>query len=262
MTPTFARIAAACVFGLLASWPQHAQAANDSIANAWTGVLGQVRAQALGGDGGGSDVAYYRFSLQANRSYAAILWFVGLDGSGLNVNTVSWRDGSDVSVGIGGDLEPFDLTNFIGDIAIYLPSTAGTFYVRIDNPNAAAVTANLMVIETTLFSPWFFVSTGGGYEAFVEIRNNTSENISFAVRAYSAAGAILGASAAVLAPNGNTAVRVGGDLGVMNTGGSVTIVHSGPPGALVANITTLSATTGLSFDAPFAPRMVWTNFQQ
>src|SRR5918995_6907325 len=110
-------VAAASIFGLVALCPQQASAANTTLANAWTGVLGQVRVQPLGAEGSGTDVGYYRFALQANRSYAAICWFVGLDGSGLNANTVSWRDGLDASVGIGGDLEPFDLFNFFGDIA-------------------------------------------------------------------------------------------------------------------------------------------------
>jgi hypothetical protein len=36
---------------------------------------------------------------------------------------------------------------------------------------------------------------------------------------------------------------------------SVLIAHDGPPGALVANVTTLNFTSGVSYDTPAVPRL-------
>ena len=247
------------VFAVMTALPRPADAANNSISNAWIGVYGQVRAQTLDAAGSGTDVGYYRFAVQANRSYAAICWFIGVDGGGTNTTIVRWRTAADADLGSAGDIEPFD-PSFIGDIAVIQPTSAGSLYVRINNPNASVVTANLMVMETTLFSPWFFVSTAP-YEAYVEIRNNTASSISVTLRAYNSGGTIIGSTTIALPGNGNTALGMS-TLGIMDTGGSVSLTHNGPPGALVANITTLGTATGVSFDAPFAPRMIWSTFQQ
>ena len=40
----------------------------------------------------------------------------------------------------------------------------------------------------------------------------------------------------------------------------MSISYDGPPGSIAANTTTLSGATGLSFDSPFTPRMVWSSF--
>jgi hypothetical protein len=51
------------------------------------------------------------------------------------------------------------------------------------------------------------------------------------------------------------ATPAAGGLGVADDSyGSVQIAHAAMPGAVVANTTTLSAITGLSFDAPFSSR--------
>jgi len=103
-------------------------------------------------------------------------------------------------------------------------------------------------------------SAQNGYDAFVEIRNRSTGSVSATVRAYNAAGVIAGSSAVAIPANGNIAVSVA-SLGVANASGSLTITHNGMPGSIVANATTLSGTTGLSFDAPFTARLSWLMFQ-
>ena len=71
------------------------------------------------------------------------------------------------------------------------------------------------------------------------------------------AGALVGTTTKVIPANGNAAVAVGGALGGSGSGG-VQIAHDALPGSVVANITSLSAATGLSFDSPAFPRM-WSS---
>jgi hypothetical protein len=55
---------------------------------------------------------------------------------------------------------------------------------------------------------------------------------------------------------GNIALSAATDFGttVIAASGSAQLSHDGPPGASVANTTTLSAQQGLNFDSPFLTR--------
>ena len=75
------------------------------------------------------------------------------------------------------------------------------------------------------------------------------------VTAFSPQGAIAGTTTVSVPANGNVFVRVEGDLGISNSSGSLQIAHTGTAGAITANTTVLSPLTGISFDAPFVPRM-------
>ncbi|HEY7170212.1 MAG TPA: hypothetical protein VH417_05150 [Vicinamibacterales bacterium] len=121
----------------------------------------------------------------------------------------------------------------------------------------------VLIVETTLFAPWYFVSVESGYEAFVEIKNNTSVSISVTVSALTPGGnaAGSGAKTITLAANGNIAIAVGATFGITTGNGGLQIASNAAPGGVTANVTTLSTMTGLSFDSPAAPRMVWSLFQ-
>ena len=43
-------------------------------------------------------------------------------------------------------------------------------------------------------------------------------------------------------------------FGISLASGGVSIAHDGPPGSLIANVTSLSFSTGVSFDTPASPR--------
>jgi hypothetical protein len=75
------------------------------------------------------------------------------------------------------------------------------------------------------------------------------------ITVYSAAGGVVGTTTVSIPANGNTFVTAT-SLGATSSG-SVQLAHNGSLNAIAANITTLSATTGLSFDAPFTARMSW-----
>jgi hypothetical protein len=98
----------------------------------------------------------------------------------------------------------------------------------------------------------------GSNNAFAEIKNAASASISYTLTAYAPNGAVCGTASGTLPGDGNTAINIR-TLGTCLAAGSgsAQVAFQGPPGAVIGNITTLDATTGLSFDAPFTPRMPW-----
>ncbi len=140
----------------------------------------------------------------------------------------------------------------------FVANATTTFYFRL--AAAGAGTMHIVIFETTLFSPWYFVNASSGYEAFVEIQNATDLSVNVTVTAYTAAGTSAGSTSVAIPARGNTALAIGSAFGITAGNGSVQIANNAPPGGVVANVTTLSGTTGLSFDAPASPRMVWSLF--
>jgi len=111
--------------------------------------------------------------------------------------------------------------------------------------------------DTTLHSPWWFVDSANGYNAFFEIANVGTAPVNIEVTIRQANGAIVGTKhSRSIPPFGNIALTAATNFGATITAasGSAQIAHDGPPGAIVANTTTLSAAQGLSFDAPFLSR--------
>jgi hypothetical protein len=109
----------------------------------------------------------------------------------------------------------------------------------------------LSVVETTLWANWWFV--GGDYSSYTILRNTTDASINAMVTWRNGLGAIVGGQL--------TALPAGGviyyDARTTTSGavaGSVEIAHDGEPRALEGSATTLSATTGLSFDTVLTRR--------
>jgi hypothetical protein len=141
--------------------------------------------------------------------------------------------------------------------ACFIAPASELTYVQI-TPFTGGDTFNyrVRVAESTLFSNWFFV--GGDYNAFSLIRNTTSSTLSYTVNWRNLAGTVVATTSSTLSPNA-TAVLNGRDFaGALGAGnGSVEIAHNGPPDAIFATTTVLSATTGLSFDTIFVKRANW-----
>ena len=120
-------------------------------------------------------------------------------------------------------------------------------------------TGNLQfqISDTTLHSPWWYVNSGTGYNAFFEIANVSTAAVNIEVTIRQAGGATVGTKHSRSIPAfGNVALSAASDFGATITAGSgsVQIAHDGPAGAIVANTTSLSAVEGLSFDSPFLGR--------
>jgi hypothetical protein len=224
----------------------------SSLATARDAHVGQNRADTIPALATRS----YRYRLVAGRSYAAWCWVPGTDGGG--ACELFWRDALGVIVGSTDDGEPAPPG---GDTDAVIPTSTGTYYVEVRNPSGGPAQIRLGVTETTLFSPWFFRSAGSGYDGYIELRNNTGRDVTVTVTAFAGSGTVAGTPLTTIVPAAGTLLVVAGNpvgpdgLGVPDdTYGSVQIAHTAMPGAVVANVTTLSAVTGLSFDAPFSTR--------
>jgi hypothetical protein len=157
------------------------------------------------------------------------------------------------------DREPtLSTINHNGDAVSIIPTFTGTLFVRVINNVATGYYVNTMVMETSLFSPWWF--TGGTNQAYVELRNNMSSGTTGTLTFYASNGAVCGTSNFSLNGNGNAAVQINA-VGTCagSVSGSAQLVFQGTPGGMAANITTLDVPNGTSFDSPFTPRMVWSN---
>jgi hypothetical protein len=141
---------------------------------------------------------------------------------------------------------------------LFLPATSGTYRIRVLGVPAVTDTSlNLRARETTLFSPWFFVSASNQYDASHEVHNNTNQPVTVTLRAFGVAGVQLGVTHTfTLAANATVAKTALLDLMVAGDGtsGGTGLTHNGAFGAISANTTTASGLTGLAFDSPFTTR--------
>ncbi|MEO5898080.1 MAG: hypothetical protein ABIS06_20520 [Vicinamibacterales bacterium] len=247
-----------CVLAFL-MMPSVARAANTTCANA-DYMFPSERANYFIS---ASSSLYWKTRVTAGRSYAVIAWAPSQDVSegGASLGVSLFNDDTCTTGITGGnaqDYEPFvfGITGHSGDHDNVIPTTDGTLYIRVANSVAAGYTVHVLVVETTLFSPWWFV--GGTNQAYVTVRNNMTGPTTARVTLYGSNGVICGTSNIALSGNGNAALEIG-PIGTCATAvsGSASIAFAGTPGGLVANITTLSVPNGISFDAPFTPRFTF-----
>ena len=159
--------------------------------------------------------------------------------------------------------EPFN--NAVGDRACFINQLFNeVLTIRVDSrpgfggPTGSPLSFTLRVVETTLFSNWFFL--GSDYASFTLIRNATSTPVNVTVNWRSlGTGAVLATTTMAVAGNGGVAVNAGSFVPspATNPNGNVEIAHDGSPEAVMATTTVLSATTGLSFDTVFSQRRAW-----
>jgi len=158
--------------------------------------------------------------------------------------------------GVSGDPAVGDNSRW--DRGCVIAPATQSYYVRLHKcVCATGRTGNVQfdVTDTTIHSPWWFISNVSGYDAFIELANTTTTAIAATVTVRSAAGATVASQNVNIPSGGNTALSVTTLTGGLSSGsGSVQVAHNGPAGALVGNVTTLSAVTGLSFDSPFVSR--------
>lgn len=146
--------------------------------------------------------------------------------------------------------------------ACYIFLNTQVNYLKIQAHTVGTVSSfEFRVVETTLYSNWFFVGCCG-YGAFTLIKNTTSSPISFSLSYVRSAGPLSGGVLAsyldTLPPNGLKYIDAASfPANVVAGSGSVEIMHSGPPDGIMATTTTLSAATGLSFDTVFVRRQPW-----
>ena len=119
---------------------------------------------------------YYKVAVVAGRSYSIMTWapYQEAGTSLVSLDTAFYTD-SACTVAAATvdqtDREPIlSTTSHNGDAVSIIPTFTGTLFVRVINSVATAYYASTVVMETSLFSPWWF--TGGTNQAYVELRNN------------------------------------------------------------------------------------------
>ena len=258
----FLTVVVACAIGLVIT-PVVARAANTTCANADFLFHNERASNTLGA----SSNLFYKTNVVAGRSYAVMAWGPTQDvgEGGVSVSVDLYSDNTCTTTAGGTDQtdnEPY-LFGIIGHAADHdniIPTTTGPIYIRVNNSIASAYTVHVVIVETTLFSPWWF--SGGTNQAFVEVRNNMLGPTNALVTLYRSDGTVCGTADVPLAGNGNAAIVVGSIGTCAGGSGSAQIAFAGTPGGLIANITTIDGPNGTSFDSPFAPRMVWGGFSR
>jgi len=248
-------IGRAAMFGSLCgavAVPGTAFALNDSCANAHARPMGYQFPVA-----GSAINRYFRFFAASGASYHVNSSPVGAnDGATEICNVVVYRDsGCTTLITAGsGDEDTEDLGGN-GDGFVATASQAHTALIGLGT-QPTAFTCATIIQETTLFSPWFFREVANGYDGFVEIRNSDTLTANgVVVTAFNSSGAATGSTTISIPGNGTALVTVSSLNAPASGFGSVRIATPQKPGTIVANITTLSGTTGLSFDAPFSRRV-------
>lgn len=240
-----------------------ALSANDNAANAFELFLGQAHLQSMSA----TTNYWYKANLVAGRSYAVYAWGPWADPSvsdlSLDLTLFEANGATAAATTYSSDIEPKVESNSAGgnngEQRRIIPTKSEAYRIRVENNSSGAQSVYVMVVETTLFSPWYYVDSGAGYEAYVEMRNNTTSSLTAVVTAFDAEGTVVGTATETIPGNG-ARFRMVSSFGLTSAYGSLQIAHSGGPGGICANTTTLSGVTGLSFDAPFTPRMVWATF--
>ena len=208
---------------------------------------------------------WYRVRLFANRSYQVSAWPVdheqGVDAPVMGLNLFSDDPGTVAATpaptATSGDLEgsPNNNGDALPTTSLFQPTTTGVYKIKVSRVSGGAVSAsiNVLVRETTLFSPW--LSKAAGFEGFIEVHNNTSAAVSVTLKGFDSAGALQGAGLTFSIPANATVFQTGATIGVpVNVAAGVVLTHNAAFGAISGNITTLNGANGLSFDSPFTPR--------
>jgi hypothetical protein len=199
---------------------------------------------------------WYRFRAVAGRSYCVEVVADEFDQTTADsIVTVLRADGISVitsnddnnqepgGLGVGGPSRACYIAGFtednLADVRRFTLGSVGNHKLRIT--------------DTTIYSPWWYVSRADGYNAFITMSNTTNATVVSIVTARDNAGIAVGSQTVTLPANGNTVIPL--TTFVSSGFGSASIAHGGAPGAIAADITTMSPVTGLSFGAVFSPRL-------
>ena len=261
-------VVAAVAVGLLV--PAPAQADNTTAANAEPIMVGQV----VQGSVSTTRNEWFKASLQRDRSYALRAWLPYLDDSEDAAGQIDidyFREGGTVAftgrsdLGSGGE-PPLAWSGIDGENGSIVTTSladcpATTCNVSLNINSFGTVTPvqsfAFVIVETTLFSPYFAVNTAAGYDAAPQIKNNTDQTLSITLIHRNQVGSLVCRSTHSLGAYDMLTYGISGPIPGCSTAsahGSMEIIHNGLSGAISANITTFSGAAALSFDAPFNTR--------
>lgn len=236
-----------------------ASAANTTCADREAMLVGSTENWSIGA--GAS--AYFATRLFAGRSYAFLVWtpFEDAGEGGGTVTLTIYSDTACTTTATTSDIETREPWGNIASADVdgraFVPATTGEYVLRVANGEARSVSHRIMVIETTLYSPWWYV--GSPNQSFITVANTLStHSVTPTITIRGTNGTTCGTATPTIPANGNVFIRVNDYPSCVSAGyGQAHISFLATPGAIVANTTVIDSVGGVSFDEPFTPRAVW-----
>jgi hypothetical protein len=242
------------------------------VASAQNTTFGTAATLAVSGKGknqfynnAGNLNTFYVWFTAAGKSYCVETEGADFERTYIDTVLTVYRADQTTVIGSSDDVDSPEFTNYAGSRVCYIATATESNYAKVVPFSATATPQyyNIRVVENTLYSPWFF--SGGGFEAFILIKNASVVARQAVVTLYDPAGAVIATSASLSVPaNGSRNFQVSaaapagfGISAVVN--GGVRISSTAPLGSLVANVTSLSFGQGVSFDTPATPRPDWAS---
>ena len=203
------------------------------------------------------DDRWYQVHLRAGHSYAFMAWAPFTDPSveSASIDMAATLNDCVTAQPFTGSFGDLDTTIHNGDGNTLIPSATGDYRIHVFAVGATtnSHTVVMQVVETTLYSPYWQVAAGAGYDAAPQLANADESSSAATLTLFNSVGIQVCQTTRNINGNGMATFSIASECGVINGFGSARIAHNGPPGTLVGNITTFSANSGLSFDAPFFP---------
>jgi uncharacterized repeat protein (TIGR01451 family) len=233
---------------------------NNTPGNAKDVLIGSTSTDTLGP--APDDQNWFRYRVTSGRSYCVEVDNGKADTSIRNPALSVFRADAVTVIGSNDDIADEPGAAQLSRVC-YIASASQDNLARVSSGLGGTTAGGfrLRVVETTLFCPWLGpLFSGSGFEPFILIRNTTNATHNATVTLIGAGGSTVGSPRnGTFPPNGSDNIQVTAappfGFGVSGTSASVLIAHDGPPGALIANVTTLNFTSGVSYDTPAVPRL-------
>lgn len=247
---------------LLALVPQLASAQANSAVNAVSDAFpGQVFTPFVNDT---NPNAWFRYELRAGRSYCAeagaFQFAAGDTSPGSRDAFVTVYAANGTTVLTSSDDASQEPDSQYGSRACFIATANGLHFMtvrRFGTTGPVARQFNARLVESSSWASWFFI--GGDYNSFVIMRNTTNSTVNYTINWRNPAGTLTGTTSGSVGGNGGIGLnaRTFVTNPTVNFNGTVEIVHTGSPEALVGQVTSLSATTGIAYDSAFFQRKPW-----
>jgi hypothetical protein len=158
------------------------------------------------------------------------------------------------SIGANNDIETEPDGAFQSRVC-FISTAAHDGRIKVTDATAGTAYYYIRIVESTLWSSWFF--QGGDYNSFVLARNTTDGTCHAKITWRTSSGVVAGATD-TLTVAAHAGIGTNSKSFVPTAiNGTVEIAHDCSPEALVGQMTSLSASTGLGFDSPLLQRRPW-----
>jgi hypothetical protein len=207
-----------------------------------------------------SDQNWFRFGARAGRSFCVEVDNGKSDTSDRDPILDVYRADGTTLIGSNDDIAGEPDAGRLSRFCYIASATEDNLAKVTGGPNGSWGGIRLRVVETTLFCPWLGpLFSGSGFESFILMKNTTGAPHTAKVTLTAGGGTTVGTPQTGTVPaNGSYNLQVSAappvGFGLSGVSAGVWIAHDGPPGGVIANVTTLNFGSGVSFDTPASPR--------